>query len=64
LVDPGTAADVTIVDPDTTVSKLREPMHGLPDGGVRVQRGAAGMEYVSVIGEVLPEHGKAGRLIP
>jgi hypothetical protein len=64
LLAPGTAADVTIVDPDTIVSKLREPMHDLPDGGVRVQRDAVGMEYVIVIGEVLLEHGKVGRLIP
>jgi hypothetical protein len=58
------AADVAIVDPDAIVSKLCEPMFDFPDGGVHVQRDAAGIEYVIVIGEVLLEHAKVRRLIP
>ena len=56
FIAPGKAADITIFDPDTIASKPREPAHDLPGGdAMQVKRGAIGIDYVIVNGEVLLE---------
>ena len=65
FIAPGKAADITIFDPDTIASKPREPAHDLPGGdAMQVKRGAIGIDYVIVNGEVLLEGGEYTGALP
>ena len=56
IISPGKAADITIFDPDTIASRLREPVNDFPGAGPpRVKRNAIGLDYVIVSGDVLLE---------
>ena len=63
---PGKAADLTIFDADTIASKPREPVDYPPAGAnaKHVRRGAIGIDYVIVNGEVLLEDGEHTGALP
>ena len=65
-IAPGKAADITIFDPDTIASKPREPVDYPPAGAniKYVKRGAIGIDYVIVNGEVLLEDGEHTGALP
>src|SRR5712692_113798 len=56
FIAAGTAADITIFDPDAIGHKPREPMYAFPGGEMHVKQGAVGIDYVLVNGEVLLDH--------
>ncbi|HJU14904.1 MAG TPA: amidohydrolase family protein [Stellaceae bacterium] len=64
FVAVGKAADITIFDPDRIAVKPREPVNDLPGGGVQVQRGAVGIDYVIVNGSVLAKDGQLTGALP
>ena len=66
IIAPGKAADITIFDPDTIASKPREPVAYPPAGASakHVKRGAIGIDYVIVNGEVLLEGGEHTGALP
>jgi N-acyl-D-aspartate/D-glutamate deacylase len=64
FVAVGEAADITIFDPDRIAVKPREPVNDLPGGGVQVQRGAVGIDYVIVNGSVLAKDGQLTGALP
>ena len=65
-IAPGKAADLTIFDADTIASKPREPVDYPPAGAnaKHVRRGAIGIDYVIVNGEVLLEDGEHTGALP
>ena len=66
FIAPGKAADITIFDADTIASKPREPVD-YPLAGANakhVKRGAIGIDYVIVNGEVLLEGGEHTGALP
>ena len=66
FISPGKAADITIFDADTIASKPREPVDYPPAGAnaKHVRRGAVGIDYVVVNGEVLLESGEHTGALP
>ena len=66
FIAPGKAADITIFDADTIASKPREPVDYPPAGSnaKHVRRGAVGIDYVIVNGEVLLEGGEHTGTLP
>ncbi|CAI8013849.1 D-aminoacylase [Geodia barretti] len=66
FIAPGKAADLTIFDADTIASKPREPVDYPPAGAnaKHVRRGAIGIDYVIVNGEVLLEDGEHTGALP
>ena len=66
FISPGKAADITIFDADTIASKPREAVD-YPQAGANakhVKRGAIGIDYVIVNGEVLLEGGEHTGALP
>jgi len=64
FIAAGKVADITVFDPATIASKPREPVATLPAGGIEVKRGAVGIDYVVVNGQVLLDKGELTDALP
>src|SRR5438309_1030220 len=57
LVQPGMAADLVVLDPDTVQPVTEDVVHDFPNNGWRMRELAEGIHYTVVNGEVLLEKG-------
>lgn len=63
-LEVGKAADVVVFDPDTVEPLPLQTLDDIPGGGTRMTKGARGIPWVLVNGEIVVEDGKPTAAVP